>query len=417
MVDLGEFSPEEYAAHVPNQHTRRLRLQHAREFITWADAAGVDVLEASTADIVGYMDMLRATKAPSTCVTTQRSLRAYYRWLEERGVITRSPLAYVKDEHPPRRPPRHVPPEDIRRLLDACTSDRDWALISIVAFNSLRISELLNCNVSDFQSLDGTHTLHFRPGGTQRRRPGFVVLPPEVAEALTRQLDGRRSGPLFLGRGGRRLNRTTAGGGEGIFGRTARRAGLGYPVTPEMVSNALPVTALQRGFSYRGVARAMGVPDRRYSERWLPVVTGPAEDNASMRLARLVLHPPDTTENMLMHVEAMVHESDLPGPLAVTAAGAIFERHLYELCIAHGLDVPIERKDGRINKYVHDLRRAGVFTLADQKLTEGIAEARNNAAHGAFDLLGSSSDQDVLRNVRQLVAKHPIPEAGPDPHT
>lgn len=402
------FSPEEYAAHVPNLNTRRTRLWAVREFTAWAESNDVDILGASTAEIVGYLDLLRKTKAKSTCVSIQRSLRAYYRWLEERGFIARSPLAYLKDERAPSQPTQHVPPEDVGQLLGACSSDRDWAVIAIIAFNSLRISELLGCNVPDFQSRDGVHTLHFRTSGQHRRRANVVVLADEVADKVRRQLEGRRSGPLFLSNTGTRLNRTSAA--RSIFSATAKRAGLVYKVTPDMVSNCLPVTALQRGFSYRGVARAMGVPDRRHSERWLGfAATGPADDNASMRLARLVLHPPDTSESMLMHVEAMLQESDLPIPLAVTAAGAIFERHLYELCIAHGLDVPTERKDGRINKYVHDLRRAGVFTLADQKLTEGIAEARNNAAHGAFDLLASSSGHEVLRNVRQLVTAHPTP--------
>lgn len=408
MDDRVDYSPAEYAAHVPNRNTRRTRLLAVREFTAWAELNGVEVLSASTADVVGYLESLRTTKAPSTRVNFQRSLRAYYRWLEERGLITRSPLAFVKDERASSQPTQHVPPEDVSKLLDASKTDRDWAMIAIVAFNSLRISELLSCNVSDFHSRDGVATLHFRPGGGQhRRRANIVVLADEVAARVERQLEGRRSGPLFLSQVGTRLDRNSA---ARMFVAASRRAGLGYRVTPDMVSNCLPVTALQRGFSYRGVARAMGVPDRRHSERWLSVAgAGPHDDNASMRLARLVLHPPDSSSSMLMHVEAVLQETDLPTPLAVAAAGAIFERHLYELCIARGVDVPTERKDGRINKYVHDLRRAGVFTLADQKLTEGIAEARNNAAHGAFDLLPAGAGQDVLRNVRQLIARHPIP--------
>jgi integrase len=404
-------SPETFAAHIPNAFTRRTRLRSAQQFVAWAEAEGIDVLSATTPQVVGYVDALRETHAQSTCMTVQRSLRAYFTWLEQSGFIVRSPLAHVRDDKQDRgRPPKHISPEDLRKMLDASTTDRNWSFLAIMAFSSLRISELIACNVEDFESRDGVHILHFKPsgGGEARRRPNFTVLADEVAEVLSRQIGERRRGPLFLSRQGSRMTRPSAS--NSVFLQTAERAGLSYPVRPEMVTNCLPVAALKRGFSYRGMVRAIGVPDRRFSERWIGFTDGgPAEDNASLRLARLVFDPPDSAASMLMHVESILNETDLPDAFAAMTACAVFERHLYELCIAHDLDVPTERKDGRINKYVHELRRSGVFTLADQKLTEGIAEARNNAAHGAFDLLSPSAGRDVLRNVRKLVEAHPLP--------
>ena len=111
MHETKDYSPENYAAHVPNLNTRKSRLLAIREFTAWAESNKVDVLTASTADVVGYLETLRATKAPSTRINFQRSLRAYYRWLEERGLVARSPLAFLKDERAaPSRPIQHVPP-------------------------------------------------------------------------------------------------------------------------------------------------------------------------------------------------------------------------------------------------------------------------------------------------------------------
>jgi hypothetical protein len=152
---------------------------------------------------------------------------------------------------------------------------------------------------------------------------------------VRRQLNGRHHGPLFLGNAsGARLSRQ---GASTIVRRTAERARLPYPVSGQMLAYSLPAIALQRGFSYRGVVRAIGIPDRRHSERWLGAAMDPTEDNAAIRLARLVIDPPDTSGSLLAHIEALTNESDLPDAFGVMAAGAVVERHLRLLGSEHGI--------------------------------------------------------------------------------
>jgi integrase/recombinase XerD len=402
-----DYSVESFAAQHRNAKSAASRRHNLRKFFEWLDAQEIHVLAVEAADVIRFIDTMRQTYAESTCMTMQRSVRAYYRWLEQKGTISANPVAHIKEVSIPRRPPKYVPPEDVKRMLDASTSDRNWAFLSIIAFNSLRLSELLGCNVADFQYEEGRAILHFRPNAESRSRRNYVVLADSSAEVLTRYIANRKSGPLFLTREGKRLERGGASGS--VFVQTAERAGLGYKVTPDMVTNCLPVTALQRGFSYRGIVRAIGIPDRRHSNRWLNTAQGTEADNASLRLARLVLTPPDNTANILQHVESLLLESDLPQGFAVVAACAAFEAHLYELCLAHELEVPEERKDGKISKYVHNLYRAKILTLAELKQTESISVARNHAAHGAFDLLEPEAGRRILRSVRELVSTHPLP--------
>jgi hypothetical protein len=329
------------------------------------------------------------------------------------GAVSHNPLADVKDAPQNRGlPPKFVPPEDVLKLLNACTSDRNWAFLSIVAFNSLRVSELLDCNVSDFQLQNGRPILHFKPGRKgEQRRASYVVLANESAAALERYLGkraGRRNGALFQSRDGERLSRP--GTASGIFVLTAERAGLGYTVTPDMVANSLPVTALRQGFSYRGLVRAVGVPDRKYSQRWRGVADGPEQDNASLRFARLVLNSPDTPENMLLHVESLLYETDLPEPFTVMAAGSIVERHLRLLSAENEIPLPNDDTKGNIGYYVGELQRRKIVSVTAGRRIRALGDLRNYAAHGRFELVPEGSGAQTLREARDFILRNPLAE-------
>jgi integrase/recombinase XerD len=405
-VGYEEYSYMAFVGQYPNVKTRDVYTRSLREFSNWLDEENIHILAASPADIIRYIDMRLETFAASTCGTNLRVIRAYYRWLEQRGIMTKSPAESLKGAAIFRGTPKAASPEDIRKMLEFSTTDRNWAILSITAFNSIRISELLERNVSDLEVHNGMQMLHFRSSREENRRPNAVVLAEESAAALNRYLNGRRTGPLFLTRDGDRLSRHGATGV--VFILTAERAGL-HKVTPNMVTNALPMAAIRHGFSYRGLARAMGIPDRRHSERWIGAAHGPEEDNASLRFARLVLNPPETPANMLLHVEALEYETDLPDPFVVMSAGAIFERHLRQLCLAMNLQVNPDPRSGKIGEYVHLLHKNQTITVNERRDAEQIGEDRNSAAHGRFELLPADAGLKTLRKVQTFFASHPLP--------
>ena len=380
---------------------------YVNRYLEWLDGLGVSVTAATTADIMTYLDTQRPGRKEGTVTAILKSIRAYYKWMADQGAISHNPAARIPTTSPRTLPPLHVRPEDIRKMLDAALSERDWAFIAILAFGALRVNELCNCDISDLEFENGRYILHFKPLGNDRRRPTFVILTDEVAAVVISQLDGRHHGPLFLGHQTRdRLGRRAV---STMVRSTARRAGLTYPVSAQMLTHSLPAVALQRGYSYRGVARAMGVPDRRHSERWLGVATDPSEDNASVRLARFVLTPPETPEAMLMHAEALVLETDLSEPFAVMATGAIVERHLRLLGVAHGIPPKEDSSKGSITYYVGELQRQGVVNIADARQLRALGDSRNDAAHGWFERIESGTAIRVLREARSLIARNPLP--------
>lgn len=385
--------------------TRKTYEYHVTQFMDWLEGQGIGVLAVTPALVLQYMDMMRAQYKVSTCDLIHRSLRYYYEWLVEQGHMSQSPLANLRPDSVQRNVPRVVPVEDLRKMLDIASNDRHWVLIALLAVNSLRISDLLDCDVEDLDTTGQDTVLHVK-GLQTTRRLNDVTIPDGVAEVLVRSLEGRTHGPLILGHHGRRMNRSSA---LLIVSNTAKKAGLPYKVNAQMLSYMLHGQSLQRGFSFRSVVRAAGIPEPSHSGRWVGPITPSAEDNASVRLWRVVANEPDKADTYLAHIEALLYESELPDAFIVMTAGAVLEKHLYELCLEHNIKVDPERKNGRINQYVGKLKTANVFTLGDLKLVEGVGEDRNNAAHGAFDLLPPNSGPRVLSNVRELIRRHPLP--------
>ena len=402
-----DLSCAAFVARYKTANTRTMHTYHLTRYLEWLEELGVPVTAATTADIMNYLDTQRPGRKEGTVTAILKSIRAYYKWITDQGAISHNPAARIPTTTPRTQPPMHVRPEDVRKMLDATVNERDWAFIAILTFGSLRVNELCNCDISDLEFEHGRYILHFKPLGNERRRPTFVILTDDVAAVLISQLDGRQHGPLFLGHQTReRLNRRAV---FTLVRGTARRAGLTYPVSPQMLTHSLPAVALQRGYSYRGVARAMGVPDRRHSERWLGVASDPTEDNASVRLARFVLTPPDTPESMLMHAEALILETDLSEPFAVMATGAIVERHLRLLGVAHGIPAKEDSSKGSITYYVGELQRQGVVNVSDARQLRALGDSRNDAAHGWFERIEPGTAIRVLREARSLIARNPLP--------
>lgn len=83
-------------------------------------------------------------------------LRALCNWLHQNGYTSTNPIKQVS---PPRIQKRLLPAvsqEQLKVLLDYCHCERDIALISLLWFSGIRISEAINVKASDFDWENGT---------------------------------------------------------------------------------------------------------------------------------------------------------------------------------------------------------------------------------------------------------------------
>src|SRR5919202_2646751 len=165
----------------------------------------------------------------STVARRLSTLTSFYRYCEQESFVERNPAANV------RRPKVDYESRTLgldRNELGAFLvqaglgSARDHALASLLALNGLRISEALGADIDNLDFERAHRTLGIlRKGG----KHATIPLAPRTSRAVDLYIGERRTGPIFLGAKGGRMDRYAA---DRTVKRLARRAGITQRISP-----------------------------------------------------------------------------------------------------------------------------------------------------------------------------------------
>ncbi|MDP8961619.1 MAG: tyrosine-type recombinase/integrase, partial [Actinomycetota bacterium] len=111
-------------------------------------------------------------------------------------------------------------------------------MASLLALNGLRISEALGADVEDLDFERGHRTLKILRKGGKR---AIIPLAPRTSRVLDLYLDERKTGPIFLGAKGGRMDRYAA---DRMVKRLARRAGITKRISPHSLRHSFITAAL-----------------------------------------------------------------------------------------------------------------------------------------------------------------------------
>ena len=207
------------------------------------------------------------------------SLRAFFRFLEKRGVVAGNPARAVRAPKRKRALPRALDVDDTFRLVEApdappaarrrLSSDeqaraaalrlRDRALLEVLYGAGVRVSECVGLDVDDVDAdRYGTVVLHVRRGKGGKDR--IVPLGAKAADALgawrraraTLTADPR---PLFVGVTGGRL---TARSVQRQVRRWVAAAGVSQPATPHALRHSFATHLLDGGVDLRTIQELLG---------------------------------------------------------------------------------------------------------------------------------------------------------------
>ena len=259
-------------------HPARTATAYRRDLEAWARWCvhlGIHPLAAERHHVDAWVRHLTAepqprTGRPAAATSVARRLSAlsgfYDYGVHDAGVLTHSPVASV------RRPKVSdesqavgLTADELRRLLAAATahSPRSAALVSVLTFCGLRISEALGADVRDYGHDHGHRVLRVRRKGGKAAR---VALAPPVVRALDTYLDGRSDGPIFLSADGQ--NRYGYKLAYEQLGRLCRSAGLPAGVTPHSLRHSYATESLRLGAALQDVQDALGHADPRTTRRY-----------------------------------------------------------------------------------------------------------------------------------------------------
>lgn len=235
-----------------SDHTVLQYARHVRMFGRWLAAEGRrDELEGIDHEVVAlFLVSDVATLAPdgrrkrATSMNALRSsLRTFFGYLHAAGWTRSNPARLVRRARCGSPPPRALSDAERERLLAALDGaigregERDRVLFRLMLETGIRVGSALGLNVEDVDLEAGELWLQ----STKGDRPDKVFLPPRTAEMLRGFVTGR-SGPVFVGRGGRRLGARNV---QRRFAKCCLEANIGRAASPHSLRHTF-ATGLYR---------------------------------------------------------------------------------------------------------------------------------------------------------------------------
>ncbi|MBT3990484.1 MAG: tyrosine recombinase XerC [Rhodospirillaceae bacterium] len=235
-----------------------------------------DLENLTTIDFRGYLAKRHNDGlSRSSTARAVSTLRNFFKFLDRRELAHNAAIKAVKTPKLPRSIPKPLSEIEAREALSVIgdlhdtpwIAARDMAVLTLLYGCGLRISEALNLNVEDVP--EGDAMVITGKGNKQR----VVPVLPIVLDAIAyyRKLYPKRlkkSGPLFVGAQGKRLN-------AGIIQRQVRklRALLGLPstATPHALRHSFATHLLAGGGDLRTIQELLGHESLSTTQRYTEV--------------------------------------------------------------------------------------------------------------------------------------------------
>ncbi|MGH9151360.1 MAG: tyrosine-type recombinase/integrase [Acidimicrobiales bacterium] len=280
-----------------SDQTIRSYLREARIFAAWLAERGMPTdpttmrREHVEAFIVAELERPH-TQHPDrpisagTVAGTYRRLQQLFRWLDEEGEITSSPMANMSPPALDEVPVPVIQTDNIRRLLAVCdgsgfTERRDTALVRLFADSGMRLASMAGIELDDI-AWDVERVSVLAKGRKHRDLPFGA----KTAVALDRYLRTRarhahaRERWLWLGRKGR----LSASGIEQMLKRRSDAAGIGH-VHPHMFRHTAAHRWLASGGNEGDLMELMGWESRDMLGRYAKSAAEERARDAHRRMA------------------------------------------------------------------------------------------------------------------------------------
>ena len=196
------------------------------------------------------------------------ALRTFFEFLMREGASERNPAVDVRAPKQKKRLPTTLDADQMGRLLAFRTDDtlsaRDKAVMELFYSSGLRLTELVSLDTTSIDLKD--RTVRVLGKGAKSRvlpigRHAIAALERwllERAALLAKARAAAHPGPVFVGRGGRRLSARAVQLRVDLW---ARRQGLGVHVHPHMFRHSFATHLLESSGNLRGVQELLGHAD------------------------------------------------------------------------------------------------------------------------------------------------------------
>jgi len=255
------------------------------EFVAFEGARGyTDLTETSSTEIVAFLHHLKQDgRSTSTINRKLASVRAFFKYLIDIGLMQSNPTANIKSSKIERKELEFLTLQEIDQLLSAPDNSvrgiRDRALLEVLYATGIRVSEMIEANVDDINLRMGFITC----AGEQSKarivplgRPARAALEAYIYDARKQLLKDRTDEQaLFVNYFGKRITRQ---GLWKILREYGEKAGIEHRLTPNIIRNSFAVHMLQNGADLKSLQELMGHEDLTATQAYLSVTRNRIKD-------------------------------------------------------------------------------------------------------------------------------------------
>ncbi|MBC7809014.1 MAG: tyrosine recombinase [Akkermansiaceae bacterium] len=264
------------------------------QFAQWAEERGVTQIESVDKTLLKeyFANLTEKQKlARASIARKAATMRAFFRFLQRRGVVAHSPAANLVTPKRQAGLPKFLSEEAVAALIQAPDTNapdglRDHAILEILYASGVRVSELAALDVSDFaesETTPGEGTLRIRRGKGGKERVAllgqaavsalktylYAGRPRLAANAKTMPLPPS-SVPLLLNRFGTRLTDRSV---RRVFEKYCDAVAGTFKITPHVLRHTFATHLLDHGADLRVVQELLGHSDLQSTQVYTHVTT------------------------------------------------------------------------------------------------------------------------------------------------
>lgn len=237
------------------------------QYISYLDGTGVtDISSTTKTTVLSYLLYLQKEgRASSTVSRTLASLRSYYLFMMQNGVVKSNPTSNLEAPHVEKKIPKILSGEEVELLLEQpknCDNKgiRDKAMLELLYATGIRVSELINLDVSDVN----VPMSFIRCNGGKKER--IIPMGHQAKDALENYINNVRKymvrdeneTALFVNCSGARLSRQ---GFWKLIKYYQHIAGIETDITPHTLRHSFVAHLLENGADLHSIQEMMGHAD------------------------------------------------------------------------------------------------------------------------------------------------------------
>jgi integrase/recombinase XerD len=254
-------------------------IRDLREFSTFLENRGLlSIPDITNTEIVAFLLHLKSI-GRSTATSNRKiaSLRGFFSFLQEKGVVVSNPCLHIKSPRVERKEIEYLTLEEVDQLLrlpdPTVKGIRDRALLELLYATGIRVSEVLEANVEDLNLRVGFITCTGEFGKARIvpiGRPARAALEEYLYDARNKLLRSRKNteSALFVNYNGERITR------QGIWKMLkdyGKKAGIEKAITPQILRNSFAAHMVQNGADLKSLQELLGHEDVTATQVYLSV--------------------------------------------------------------------------------------------------------------------------------------------------